>query len=89
MPLVIGAPTLADLEPTLCGELNRNRVDQVRTTILQCLEIEAEDPRVVGIDPRGIDIRSRFDVLRLTLDTPVIDPEMAKDTILAMFASPD
>ena len=58
----------ASVEPGICGELNREHVDQVRATLLKTLDVDTEEPRVVGLDPRGIDVRARFDVVRLGFD---------------------
>ena len=77
---------LAALEPALCGELNRDHQRGVQATIQRLLDVQAEDPRVVGIDPRGIDVRTRFDVLRLNVEAEVGDPDTARQTVLDLFA---
>ena len=68
---------LSEVEPRLCGEINRSHADAIRAAIAQQLDVEAEDPRLVGIDPRGIDIRAKFDVVRLPLDPMVTEPDAA------------
>lgn len=75
---------LTTLEPALCGEINRGHAEAVRATVAQQLDVEAEDPRMVGIDPRGIDVRARFDVVRLPLDPPVTSPDSAREAVLQL-----
>ena len=72
---------LTDIEPALCGRINREHGDAIRSTVERLLDIEAEDPRLVGIDPRGIDIRAKFDVVRLPLDPIVQDSEDAETAV--------
>lgn len=68
---------LATIEPSLCGEINREHSNTVRASVARQLNVETEDPRIVGIDPRGIDVRARFDVMRLSLDPLVTNPDDA------------
>ena len=62
------ANPFASLEPPLCGELNRDHADLVHAALVKRLDVDAVDPRVVGVDPRGIDVRARFDVVRLAFE---------------------
>ena len=78
---------LAALEPSLCGEVNREHLDALRSTLSAHLDIEAEDPRMVGLDPRGIDIRARFDVVRLPFDQILDDPETAREVVLGLLGN--
>jgi len=71
------ANPLSEVEPRLCGEINREHADAIRVAIAKHLDVEAQDPRIVGIDPRGIDIRAKFDVVRLPLDPLVTDADAA------------
>ena len=77
---------LAGTEPRLCGLLNREHLDKVHATLRSVLGVEAEDPRVVGLDPLGLDIRNRFDVVRLEFPEPITDPALAEQTVLAFIA---
>lgn len=73
---------LAASEPRLCGLLNREHLEGVKGAMARVLEVNAEDPRVVGVDPLGLDIRNRFDVVRLPFATPMTDPCTAESAIL-------
>ena len=70
------------MEPRLCGLLNREHRDEVRSVMQHELNLEPDDPRVVGIDPLGLDIRNRFSVVRIDLDTPIKDPAIAEVELL-------
>ena len=78
------ANPLAGLEPALCGEVNREHLESLRSTLAAHLDIEAEDPRMVGLDPRGIDIRARFEVVRLPFDQVLDDPDSAREVVLGL-----
>lgn len=77
---------LAGSEPRLCGLLNREHSDKVHAALQSALGVEAEDPRVVGLDPLGLDIRNRFDVVRLEFPEPITDPAVAEQAVLAFIA---
>jgi hypothetical protein len=78
------ANPLAGLEPALCGEVNREHLESLRSTLAAHLDIKAEDPRMVGLDPRGIDIRARFEVVRLPFDQVLDDPDAAREVVLGL-----
>jgi len=80
------ANPLAGTEPRLCGLLNREHLGKVHATLRSVLGVEAEDPRVVGLDPLGLDIRNRFDVVRLEFPEPITDPALAEQTVLSFIA---
>ena len=44
-------------------------------------EPEVEEPVAVAVDPLGVDVRARFDVLRLPFGTPIEDPERVLDIV--------
>ena len=76
---------LADDEAGLCRRINRDREAALRDLVLRIHEVEIEEPRLVGVDGLGIDVRGRFDVLRVGFDSPVVDAagaEAAIDSIL-------
>jgi len=77
------ANPLAAIEPRVCGLLNREHHALVSKTISRRLDIEAADPRVVGIDPMGLDVRHTFDVVRIAFESPLTDPATAADAILS------
>lgn len=74
----------ASQEPRLCGELNREHIGAIRQMLVRELDVETDDPRVVGVDPRGIDVRARFDVVRLVFDRVLDEDDDVQQTILRM-----
>lgn len=60
---------LRDAEPRLCSLLN---ADQAALSALCVREtrVTPTDPRAVGVDPDGLDIRARFGIIRIDLDPP-------------------
>lgn len=61
---------LADDEPRLCKELNSLSLEQRQHLCTTLGGGEVEDPRFVGVDPHGFDVRRRFDILRLIAPQP-------------------
>ena len=70
-----------EIEPALCGRINREHDKAILSTVERLLDIEAEAPRLVGIDPCGIDIRAKFDVVRLPFDSMVQETQEAEKTV--------
>ncbi len=64
---------LADAEPRLCREINTGMLATLKTAIAATAGLEVENPRVVGVDPLGFDVRGRFDVIRLPADPAIAD----------------
>ncbi|MDP7029415.1 MAG: hypothetical protein QF733_04255 [Phycisphaerales bacterium] len=79
---VVRPNPLAAVEPRLCGLLNREYAPRVLTTIQSQLGISPEKPRVVGVGATGLDVRNRFDVVRLDFPAPITDPAIAERAIL-------
>jgi len=79
---------LADAEPRICRKVNSEMRGLLKQACLRVAEVEIEDPRLVGVDPLGFDIRGRFDVVRLDADPEIVDDadafaaleELAADT---------
>jgi DNA-binding protein YbaB len=79
---------LADAEPRICRKVNAEMRGLLKQACLRVAEVEIEDPRLVGVDPLGFDIRGRFDVVRLDVDPEIVDDadafaaleELAADT---------
>ena len=78
------ANPLAAVEPRICGLLNREHAEDVRSRISTTLQMEPEDPRVVGVDARGLDIRNRFDIVRMPFPTTIDNPAEAQEKILLL-----
>ena len=81
------ANPFVDLEARLCRTVNETRMDDLRSLVLRANEIELEEPRLVGIDPLGIDVRGRFDVTRVAFDAEIMDPAEAESTLDALLAN--
>ena len=45
------------------------------------LDLDVEDPVIVAVDPLGVDVRARFDILRLPFGTPIEDPDRVLDIV--------
>ena len=81
------ANPLAAIEPRICGQLNRGPEAVLVTAVKNHLGIVAEQPRLVGVDPLGLDVRTRFDIVRLSFPEPLTDPSSAESTILNWIGS--
>ncbi|MFZ4751345.1 MAG: hypothetical protein ACOYMM_12675, partial [Phycisphaerales bacterium] len=64
---------LAEAEPRICRKVNAEMRGLLKQACLRVAEVEIEDPRLVGVDPLGFDIRGRFDVVRLDADPEIVD----------------
>ena len=73
-------PLAAD-EAKLCRKFNQDREEALRALVLKTHQVEIEEPRLVGVDGLGIDVRGRFDVHRVSFDSPVVDATGAEATI--------
>lgn len=59
--------SLARDEFAMCKALNL-RLDQVQAVCARRRGVQVVDPRVVGVNQHGIDVRARFGIVRLELD---------------------
>ncbi|MHC5112842.1 MAG: DUF2470 domain-containing protein [Planctomycetota bacterium] len=78
---------LADDESTLCRELNQGRADDLRRLCLHYGKVNVEEPVMVGVDPLGIDVRGRFDVVRVPAPEPMPDADAVRARIASMCAA--
>jgi hypothetical protein len=65
---------LRDVEPGICRVAN-GRLDALRELCRRRIGVAPVEPRLVGVDPLGMDVRARFGVVRLIPDRPVSTPE--------------
>ncbi|MFK7962231.1 MAG: hypothetical protein AB8G96_17100 [Phycisphaerales bacterium] len=74
---------LAAAEPALCRQVNGGRLDDLRTACERMTGVHIPEPRLVAVDPRGLDIRARFGVLRVPLPGGLVadDPASAEAAI--------
>lgn len=72
---------LGPFESGICRWANEERVDGLRAACLREREIEISEPRLVGVDPLGFDVRGRFEVVRLDAEAPMRSEEEARSTL--------
>jgi hypothetical protein len=80
---------LTDVEARLCRRINTEMRETLRAAVVLVAGLEVEDPRLVGIDPLGFDVRGRFDVVRLPADPPIADGDDAVDALEELAATAD
>ena len=74
---------LAEHEPRLCREINERHTDALRRFCARAADIDVEQPKLVGIDPLGFDVRRRFDVVRAPAPQPMKTPDEVLSTLNA------
>jgi hypothetical protein len=62
---------LADLESKLCRAMNHQRMDDLRALCGHFARLQVESPVMVAIDPGGLDVRGRFEVVRIASPEPM------------------
>ena len=75
---------LAKEESRLCKLMNQEHVHDMRRLCAKYGTMEVEQPLMVGIDPLGIDVRARFDVVRVPAAKPMTTVEEAKRVLMEM-----
>ena len=78
---------LGGVEASICRWANDELVDGLRTACLAEREIEIREPRLVGVDPLGFDVRGRFEVVRLDAPTVMLTEEDARQVLLKKVGS--
>lgn len=73
---------LTEHAPRICRSLNSSQRDAVKSLCEQFARTDVAQPVVVGIDPLGIDVRRKFDVIRV----PFHEPQPSADAALAELA---
>ena len=68
---------LAKVEGQICRTINQNHLDDLRQLCARFGSMEVEQPVMVGIDPLGIDVRARFDMVRVPSIRPMTSAEDA------------
>ncbi len=71
---------LADAEPALCRLLNEDK-DALGRAAERVGGMKIESPVCVGVDEAGLDVRARFDIVRVPFDAPAIDEAAARAEI--------
>ena len=80
---------LADAEPGICRKVNAEMRALLKRACLRVAEVEIEDPRLVGVDPLGFDVRGRFDIVRLDADPEITDEADAYAALEELAAGED
>ena len=80
---------LAAAEPGICRKVNAEMRDLLKKACLRVAKVEIEDPRLVGVDPLGFDVRGRFDVVRLDADPEIADESDAYAALEDLAAGPE
>jgi hypothetical protein len=78
---IVRTNLFAEVEAPLCRAVNELGNDAMRTICRSKLDVDVEHPLAVAVDPLGIDIRARFDILRLPFGTPIEDPDRVLDVV--------
>jgi len=81
--LMIPNPLAAD-EGSLCKWMNQEHANDLRTLCARFGSMKVEAPIMVGIDPRGIDVRATFDVVRIPSSQPMPDAASARSALESM-----
>ena len=80
----LGRPNpLTEAEPALCRELNERSPSELQR-LCACAGVDSEAPVVVGLDPLGIDIRRRFDVIRVAATSAMTTADEARRVVVEM-----
>lgn len=69
---------LGSVEASICRWANETIVEGLRAACLQQHEIELNDPRLVGVDSLGFDVRGRFGLVRLESQSTLESEEQAR-----------
>lgn len=84
-PLMSPHPFAADA-PAILKELNAHP-DRLRSLCAELGDVrDVEAPVAVGIDPLGVDVRARFDIVRLPFDSEALSPDEARAAISAFMS---
>lgn len=75
---------LATDESRLCKHMNEDHRDALRALCLHFAQIEINDPVMVGVDPYGIDVRGRFDVVRVNAIEPMPNADAVRQVLVQM-----
>jgi hypothetical protein len=68
-------------ESGLCREINTKHIDELRRFSEKRGPMRIEQPVMVGADPRGIDVRAAFDVVRVRFEREANSIDEARSMI--------
>lgn len=84
---VMQANPLAPTEAAICRRVNDGHVAALRSAVQRTVSVELEEPRLVGVDPLGLDVRGRFDVVRVPSEVVLDSAETADREIDALLGA--
>ena len=73
-------------EASVCRWANDSMVDGLKKACMEQRKIELNDPKLVGVDPLGFDVRGRFDVVRLDAPELIHGEEEARAMLEAVIS---
>ena len=76
---------LAEVEAVICRVANA-RADDVRRLLKSACDVDAENPRVVGVDPDGLHVRGELAVFRIAVEPPM-SPGDAADRVTTLLGA--
>lgn len=82
--VMMPANPLADEEPAICRRFNQAPGHDLRDLVVREARIELEDPKIVGVDSLGFDVRGRFEIVRVEFVEAVDSSESACQRIQSM-----
>ncbi len=82
--VLLRANPFASEESRICKHMNQAHSADLHILALHFAHIEIEKPVMVGIDPLGIDIRGKFDVVRVNTTETMQTPEDARTVLKGM-----
>lgn len=74
-------------EGRLCRAVNEHP-RELAGACVRVAGVAPEEPRMVGVDPWGADVRARFDVLRLEFPRPVSTPDEGREQLASLLGVP-
>ncbi len=80
---LMGTDALANDEPALCTLANADRASLISLCASRA-EKKVESPLCVGVNKTGLDIRTRFDIVRVLFDEPASNGDAAAEMIEKM-----
>ncbi|HWB49178.1 MAG TPA: DUF2470 domain-containing protein [Stellaceae bacterium] len=77
---------LADAEAAIVAHMNADHREALDLYAARLLHRAGSGWRMTGIDPEGVDLRRGHETARLAFASPVLDPETARQALVALAA---
>ncbi len=72
---------LGSAEPSICLEMNKKRISDLRALTYHFANVEVVDPRLVGVDTYGFDIRANLGIIRVPALRPMLNQTTLTETL--------